>query len=126
MSAWSPAQDGHAPATRTCLTTHLHGEQLTIMLTEDIDHHTADALFIQAQAIVIATGARYVIINLAGLEFCDSAGVRVFIRLHQTAVDRGIALHLHHPRPHIRWLLQILDATYLLDHLAPHDARGCS
>lgn len=106
------AQPGNAPA-------RLHGDRLTIALAEDVDCGSAATLATRVQAILTAGHTRHLTIDLAGMEFCDSAGVRVLKQLHRAAADRGVTMTVRRPRPHIRWLLETLDATHLLDEPPP-------
>jgi anti-anti-sigma factor len=55
-----------------------------------------------------------VIVDLAGVGFCDSAGIEVFDRLYGSAADRDIRLRLVSVPPVVR---RILEIACLLDTL---------
>ena len=79
----------------------------------EIDAHTAPSL---ATAI---TGANRpdLTLDLAGVAFIDSSGLRVLIEAHRTAVDAGGGLHLAHPSDAVR---RLLDISGLDDYLDVH------
>lgn len=54
----------------------------TVTVRGDIDHVNADALY-QRLAGVAAGGPRRLVIDLAGVGFIDSAGLRAFVRLRK-------------------------------------------
>jgi anti-anti-sigma factor len=47
-----------------------------------------------------------VVLNLSGLTFADSSGVRLFIKLRQALGDRGV-LVLRDPPPHVAKLIEL-------------------
>ena len=55
-------------------------------------------------------------INLAGVRFMDSTGVRLMVRLRKEARQRGVALKFTEPQPAVRNVLRILHMeAYLLN-----------
>jgi anti-sigma B factor antagonist len=52
-------------------------------------------------------GATRVELDLERLEFCDSAGVYVFIRMEKAARDRGLRLVLTHPHGMVARLFEV-------------------
>jgi len=93
----------------------LRGERLVIRIADYIDTATAASLFTRLHTLILTTRAAHVVIDLGGLDFCDAAGARALIRLCRTAPDHGVTCRLHHPRPHIRWLLRNFGAEHLID-----------
>ncbi|MFI5492349.1 STAS domain-containing protein [Actinoplanes sp. NPDC051859] len=88
---------------------------LTITLEGDLDCATAPALSARLQTVLGRRPVQRVVIDVAGLEFCDIAGARLFLRVAHEVTSSGAACCLRHPRAHIRWLLQHLDAGHLLE-----------
>ncbi|GIF22709.1 anti-anti-sigma factor [Actinoplanes tereljensis] len=90
------------------------GDLLTIRLTGEIDLATATPLGDRLQNMVATSPARHVVVDLAGVDFCDAAGVRTLVSLATTATGHGGSFRLHGARPHIVWLLTTLQAAHLL------------
>ena len=88
---------------------------MTIAVTADIDCATAPVLQQRLLSIITASAAAHVVLDLADIEFCDSAAIRALSQLRQAAAGRGIDCHIRHARPHIAWLIRTLDAADLLD-----------
>lgn len=99
--------------------------RLTLTLSGDIDIVNAVDVSRQARAIIANRLPRHVIIDVAGVEFCDSAGVRMLTELHDRIIEAGITCCLHRPGPLFRWLLRSLGVLRLVDEPgAPeHDAE---
>ena len=89
-------------------------ERLRLALT-DFDAATAPALQARLAELVAASTARHIVLNIAAVDFCDSAAVRAFAAAHRAAAARGATFRLDQPRPHIAWLLRTLHADHLLD-----------
>lgn len=71
-------------------------------LSGEIDAHTAPGL-----AAAIADVSGDVELDLAGVDFVDSSGLRVLIDAHQSLADRGDELRLRQPSDAVRRLLEI-------------------
>ena len=104
--------EGDPPGPRA----HDHrGDRLTITLAEDIDRTTAAALSADLLELIAGRHPRRVIVDVAGVQFCDLPGARMLIDLRRALAACGRSLHLRGPRPHLRWLLHTLDAGDLLE-----------
>jgi anti-anti-sigma factor len=44
-------------------------------------------------------------VDLAGVEFCDSAGINGLVKLRNASVEQGARFRVAHPRPHVRRVL---------------------
>lgn len=73
-----------------------------LTLIGEIDAHTAPGL---GAAIEALSGD--VALDLSGVEFVDSSGLRVLIDAHQSISGRGDSLSLHQPSDAVRRLLEI-------------------
>lgn len=73
-----------------------------LTLAGEIDAHTAPNL---ASAIARMSGD--VDLDLSGVQFVDSSGLRVLIDAHQTLTARGNELRLREPSTAVRRLLEI-------------------
>lgn len=93
----------------------MDGHRLTITVDTDIDAATGPVLYAQLRELIVASKARLIIIDIAAVDFCDCAGVRVLTAACHLTTERAVSCRLRHPRPHIAWLLHTLGAGYLLD-----------
>jgi len=79
-------------------------EQRVLVLVGDVDVHTAEDL--DAHLDRLGTGAD-VVVDLAGVGFIDSSGLRVVIAHHQRLGDASAALVLRSPSAAVTRLVQI-------------------
>lgn len=89
-------------------------DRLIVRLATDIDCATAETLCSRMAAMIAAYAPRQVIIDLARVDFCDSAGIRGLETLAEEVTRGGATFRLEGARPHIVWLVQSLGATRLL------------
>lgn len=91
------------------------GEEVsTIVVTGDMDIATAGSIASQAQPVFAATGAPVVEVNLAGVGFCDSAGISALVQLRKMADRSGHELRVVHAREAV-W--RVLDYSGLREYL---------
>ena len=89
------------------------GPRLDVVLVGEIDFATAPML----AATVIEQLDREepeVWLDLAGVTFCDSAGVGTFVRLQQEATGRGGQLTLFEPRGSVERVLRVTHIDELI------------
>jgi anti-sigma B factor antagonist len=91
---------------------------LTLRGSLDID--TAPALKANLNRLVERPNA-HVIVDLAGLDFCDSMGVGVLVTAHAKAQERGGWVRLAAPS---RFLCRLLDTLGLTEFLSLHPDVG--
>lgn len=89
------------------------GGETVFTLRGELDPHTAPDLRTEIDA-VLASGRARLVLDLAGLTFVDSSGLRVIISAHKDAAERGGRLVLRAPSQTTR---RLLDITGLLDHI---------
>lgn len=77
----------------------------------EIDAHSAPLI---AEAISAAPDERLVI-DLSGVEFVDSSGLRVLIEAHQQRDGNGRTMVLSNPSPVVRRLFEIAGVESYLD-----------
>ena len=92
--------------------------RLTLSLTGEIDLANTGPLSEQMRTIIVTRLPRHVVIDVAGVEFCDSAGVRMLTDMHDRMIEAGITCCLHRPGPLFRWLLGSLGVLRLVDEPA--------
>ena len=64
---------------------------------------------------VVLTGPARLVLDLSELDFCDSAGLAVFVEWQRRARSGAFELVLRSPSPHIRSLLEITLLTGMLE-----------
>jgi anti-sigma B factor antagonist len=85
-----------------------------IALSGELDPHTAPLLQGTIDQL-LAEGSTDLVLDLSGLGFVDSSGLRVLISAQSLLADQGGTLTLHAPSETVRRLLEI---TGLIDHIA--------
>ncbi|MEV6300465.1 STAS domain-containing protein [Actinoplanes sp. NPDC051861] len=96
------------------------GDRLLITLRGSLDAMSVSALQTQLYDLaqvydLVGFGApvRQVHIDLAEVDFCDAAGLRMLVAARRVAEARQATCHLHDPQPHLRWLLRATRAADL-------------
>lgn len=79
-------------------------EGRSIRARGDVDIHTAPRL---GTRIASLPGSGDVVVDLSGVEFMDSSGLRVLIEAHQTLEAAGAALVLKSPSQVVRDLFEM-------------------
>ena len=79
----------------------------------EIDLYTVPRLQ-RELASVLAAGPVRLVVDLSGVDFCDSTGVNVLLAGHRQAREAGGDLELAAPRPAVRKILQVtgLEAVF--------------
>jgi anti-sigma B factor antagonist len=88
---------------------------VTVIAAGEIDLYTAPKLQADLAAITDNIGpAARVVIDMSGVEFCDSTGMNVLLSCLRQVRERGGELELAAPRPAVKKILQVtgLDAVF--------------
>jgi anti-sigma B factor antagonist len=90
----------------------------------DLDNASADALAHRLGALAEGTVGD-IVLDVSGVEFIDSVGLEVLIRMHRGLRDDGRRLVLRDPAPPVARLLELtlLDRTLAVEG-APAGSRG--
>ena len=109
-SQW-PVCGGSVPACRRRRSISTSSLDLdgALVLVGEIDSYTAPVLGER-----LANGSPVEVIDLAGVSFIDSSGLRVLVEAHQAHVDKGARLVLRAPSAAVQRLLEI---SGLVGHL---------
>lgn len=106
------------------------GAVRVVTVSGELDHDTANGLR-DALALPLADGLERIVIDLAGLRFCDSTGLNILLRARLDAEAAGRALAVAAPRPVVARLFSITGADSVLpihpdraSALGPADAPG--
>jgi anti-sigma B factor antagonist len=73
----------------------------------EIDLYTAPRLHGELVAVLSGDEPVQVVVDMSGIEFCDSTGMNVLLAAHRRAREQGGDLELAAPRPAIRKVLQV-------------------
>jgi anti-sigma B factor antagonist len=76
-------------------------------VTGEIDLYTAPRLHSELTAALAAGTPLRLVVDMSGVEFCDSTGMNVLLAAHRRAREDGGDLQLVSPRPAIRKVLQV-------------------
>jgi anti-sigma B factor antagonist len=91
-----------------------HGDQAIVTVSGEIDLYTAPRL--QGELTAVLDGGRpvRVVVDMSGVEFCDSTGMNVLLSAMKRAREHGGGLDLAGPRPAVRKILQVtgLDSVF--------------
>ena len=83
------------------------GDHVVMSVAGEIDLYTAPRLHSELMA-ALATGAPLrLVVDMTGVEFCDSTGMNVLLAAQRHARAGGGELELSGPRPAIRKILQV-------------------
>jgi anti-anti-sigma factor len=93
--------------------TSTEGDQLVLLLDGELDPHTAPLLRDRIDQ-ALADNTTTLVLDVSGLRFIDSSGLRVIIGAHKDMAGRGGRLVLRSPTETTR---RLLDITGLVDHL---------
>lgn len=97
------------------------GDDIVLVVAGEIDLYTAPRLQRELAAAVGDGDPGHVVVDMSGVEFCDSTGMNVLLAAHWRATERGGSLELAAPRPSVRKILQVtgLDTVFLVQGPAP-------
>ena len=86
--------------------TDFKDDAIVLRLTGDVDLETAGLLDAPLQTLQL-DGRTDLVVDLSGIGFIDSTGLRVLVQAHRRAVIRGRALLIRGATDHARRLFQV-------------------
>ncbi|RAY14611.1 anti-anti-sigma factor [Actinomadura craniellae] len=101
------------------VSTATQGGHVVVTAIGELDLYTAPRLQ-TALAGLLRTDVDRVVVDLSGVEFCDSTGMNVLLSAMKRIKERGGTFELVAPRPAVRRILQVtgLDTVFtVLDTL---------
>lgn len=81
-------------------------QSVILVLRGEIDLASAPELE-RATLEALSTGQQRIVIDLAGVDFLDSTGLRTLIVAHERAASKGHSVVLRHVRPQARRLFEL-------------------
>jgi anti-sigma B factor antagonist len=103
------------PAVELKVSSRSQGDHELVIASGEIDLYTAPRLQSELTAVIAsAAPASRVVVDMSGVEFCDSTGMNVLLSCLRQARERGGELELAAPRPAVRKILSVtgLDAVF--------------
>ncbi len=73
----------------------------------EIDLYTAPRLHGELATVLAGGGAVQIVVDMSGVEFCDSTGMNVLLAAQRRAQEGGGDIQLAGPRPAVRKVLQV-------------------
>jgi anti-sigma B factor antagonist len=105
------------PAVELNVSSRSHGDHVIVTAAGEIDLYTAPKLQADLAAVIDgAAPATRVVIDMSGVEFCDSTGMNALLGALRQVRERGGELELAAPRPAIMKILQVtgLDSVFTI------------
>lgn len=78
----------------------IYNNTLYVLLSGELDEHTATTTRIQLDEIFTAKGFTQIIIDLSELDFMDSTGIGVLIGRYKKMKDKHIPIFICNPSTH--------------------------
>ena len=89
-----------------------HGRTATVVMAGELDVGTMPGL--EGELGPLASAGSHLILDLAGVRFCDCAGLNLFLRLQRCARAAGGSLHLVTPTASVRRLIAVTKLSEVL------------
>ncbi len=83
------------------------GNHTVVSVVGEIDLYTAPRLHSELAAALGGDGPVRVVVDMSGVEFCDSTGMNVLLAAHRRAKETGGDLELAGPRATVRKVLHV-------------------
>ncbi|GAA0395593.1 anti-sigma-B factor antagonist [Acrocarpospora corrugata] len=103
------------------VSTRSHAGHAVMAIAGEIDLYTAPRLQSEFTRLLEETGPDRVVIDMSGVEFCDSTGMNVLLSALKRLKERGGVLEVAAPRPAVRKILQVtgLDSVFTVHESVP-------
>jgi len=98
------------------VSSRFHDDHTIVTVSGEIDLYTAPRLHSELAALLAEGMPARVVIDMSGVEFCDSTGMNVLLSCLRRARERGGELEIADPKPAVRKILQVtgLDSVFTL------------
>ena len=96
------------------VSSRFHDDHTIVTISGEIDLYTAPRLHSELAGLLADGMPPRVVIDMSGVEFCDSTGMNVLLSCLRRARERGGELEIAAPRPAVRKILQVtgLDSVF--------------
>jgi anti-sigma B factor antagonist len=126
VTIWSGGHlTGRVPDVELKVSSQSLGDRVIVTASGEIDLYTVPRLQSELAAVLAGGSAVEVIVDMSGVEFCDSTGMNVLLTAMKRAREHGGGLVLASPRPAVRKILQVtgLDSVFTVVNDATAAAR---
>src|SRR5208283_4733678 len=98
------------------VSSRFHDDHTIVTICGEIDLYTAPRLHSELGAVLVDGMPTRVVIDMSGVEFCDSTGMNVLLSYLRRVRERGGELEIASPKPAVRKILQVtgLDSVFTL------------
>ena len=117
VATWLPgARRGKVRLVELNVSSRFHDDHTIVTICGEIDLYTAPRLHSELAGLLAEGMPPRVIIDMSGVEFCDSTGMNVLLSCLRRARERGGELEIAAPKPAVRKILQVtgLDSVFTL------------
>jgi anti-sigma B factor antagonist len=114
---WLPgARRGKVRLVELNVSSRFQDDHTIVTIRGEIDLYTAPRLHSELVGLLAEGMPARVIIDMSGVEFCDSTGMNVLLSCLRRARERGGELEIAAPKPAVRKILQVtgLDSVFTL------------
>jgi anti-sigma B factor antagonist len=96
------------------VSSRFHDDHTIVTICGEIDLYTAPRLHSELGAVLVDGMPTRVVIDMSGVEFCDSTGMNVLLSCLRRVRERGGELEIAAPKPAVRKILQVtgLDSVF--------------
>ena len=117
VAAWRlGSRHGKVRLVELDVSSRFHDDHTLVTIRGEIDLYTAPRLHSELAALLADGLPARVVIDMSGVEFCDSTGMNVLLSCLRRARERGGELQIAAPKPAVRKILQVtgLDSVFTL------------
>jgi anti-sigma B factor antagonist len=117
LATWLPgARHGKVRLVELNVSSRFHDDHTIVTIRGEIDLYTAPRLHSELAGLLAEDMPARVVIDMSGVEFCDSTGMNVLLSCLRRARERGGELEIAAPKPAVRKILQVtgLDSVFTL------------
>jgi anti-sigma B factor antagonist len=125
MAAWLPgARRGKVRLVELNVSSRFHDDHTIVTISGEIDLYTAPRLHSELVGLLDDDMPARVVIDMSGVEFCDSTGMNVLLSCLRRARERGGELEIAAPKPAVRKILQVTGLDSVFTVVADADQPG--
>ena len=117
LGTWLPdPRHGKVRLVELNVSSRFHDDHTIVTICGEIDLYTAPRLHSELAGLLAEGMPARVVIDMSGVEFCDSTGMNVLLSCLRRARERGGELEIAAPKPAVRKILQVtgLDSVFTL------------
>jgi anti-sigma B factor antagonist len=102
------------PLVELNVSSRFHDDHTIVTICGEIDLYTAPRLHSELVAVLVDGMPTRVVIDMSGVDFCDSTGMNVLLSCLLRVRERGGELEIAAPKPAVRKILQVtgLDSVF--------------